>query len=415
MRKAIVGMLVFIILFFNGLTTVAEGNLQPPQEWLYQKDIQQVQGSSNYAFVFLDMEVYGHAAANLSDVRVMNSQNQFVPYYLVKGSSNSEVVSQDYQSTFVQSFINESNTYHDFKIVSPTKQDVLLNKIALRINSQSYLFNTEVYGSHDNLNWSIVGSYKVYKVDNNERNTIDFAQSLKYPYYRIVLLNNGDKSILLGLTAQYSEKVERYQQFARTIPLQFSSNSENRTTKILIKNPYLLNIETIKLKTSGNFYRYYKLQGLVDNVWRDVSSGTLYATNINNDVAEDTRVELSSLQSCQEYNLVISDQDDKPINISEVEAVYFVDKLVFAVEPGESYRLVYDNVKAERPIYDIENYKAKIEKTNIAEAALGPENAREVNKAADSPNYGPKIFNALIIITSICLVIIIGRKIKFKG
>ncbi len=413
--KKIIGIILSILfLSLNLGGTAAAPQPLPEPGWTYYKEINA--GPGSYTSVYLDQEVYAHARFNLGDLRVVNHRGEYVPYYLMQGTSVTEEISQEYRGNFVQTYVKDNNTFHDFRLTNIANQDTQVNRIVLSVNSPSYFFNAQVWGSYDDTNWTFIGEYKVYKVDVADKSYVEFGQTLKYPYYRIALLSNAQRIDITNLRGQYSQKVERYQKFARTAALEFSSSQEQRSTKIVINNPSLLHLQTLNLRTNGSFYRRYRLYGVSNNTPQEIASGIINATRINDNIAENTSINIPPGYSpFPQYSMVIDDQDDKPISMTAIEGVFFVDKLVFAGTSGETYILVYGNPQADKPVYDIERYKSTIEQGVITEGTLGPGVPIEVkvpeNKFAD---YEKIIFNTIIILTSLVLVFLVTRRIKVK-
>lgn len=414
--KRIIGILLTILLLQMdpGGAAAAQPPLPEPG-WTYYKEIASA-GPHGYTSVYLDQEVYARARSDLGDLRVVNASGEYVPYYLMQGTSVTEEIAREYRSSPVQSFVKDNNSFHDFLLASVPGRDIQVNRVALSVSSPSYFFNIQVWGSYDDTNWTFIDNHKIYKVDVADKSYIEFGQTLKYTYYRIALLGNAQGIGITSLKGQYSQKVERYQQFARTAAMEFSTSPEQRSTKIIIKNPSRLHLQALNLKTSGSFYRRYRLLGVLTDTPQEIGSGAINATRINENIAENTSINLPPGRSpLAEYQLIIDDQDDKPISLSAIEGVFFVDKLVFAVSSSDVCTLVYGNPQADKPIYDIDKYKGAIEQGGINAAALGAESPIVVKTPENKfANYEKLVFNTIIVLTSLLLVFLITRRTKLE-
>lgn len=91
-----------------------------------------------------------------------------------------------------------------------------------------------------------------------------------------------------------------------------------------------------------------------------------------------------------------------------------MDKIVFKGDGTNSYKILFGNIDAHRPSYDIEAYKDHIENEDQELCTLLNIVKRDINekKTDKEINYN-LILNITIVVISILLVLIIIKKIKF--
>jgi hypothetical protein len=141
-----------------------------------------------------------------------------------------------------------------------------------------------------------------------------------------------------------------------------------------------LTIET----PAGNFTRAVRIEkpwpaGGIGQ-WIDVAQGEVTQLDFGGYHRRALRIPFPE-QREQDYRLVIYNDDNPPLGITDVRARGNVYRAVFLAVPGESYRLEYGSPTAERPKDDAAAVRAALgeSKTPPAEARLGPE---DLNPAA---------------------------------
>lgn len=83
MKKLLIVLIAVQLLLLAGGGALAETELT---QWKYWKNVD-ITGDGQYKAVFLDEEVYRYASSDLSDIRIVDGNGNFSPYYLVRGYS----------------------------------------------------------------------------------------------------------------------------------------------------------------------------------------------------------------------------------------------------------------------------------------------------------------------------------------
>lgn len=389
-------------------------------EWKYATEIT-YDNEKEVKAVFLNEDVYRHAKSDLSDIRIVNKDNEFIPYYISNGfDSTSMAQYQEYTSDEVLSFMKEQNHYIDYKINQiGINEDIVGNKLILEVPKDNFYKEVEVLGSFDNKSWKHIKNDMIYNINGQNKPHVLLDGSYKYDYYRIISINDITGVPISRLTLVYDDTESIYEQYrdSKIASYEIDKNGEKNKTIVKIHNKDRLRINTIKIKSKDDFnrnYEIYKIDG-EDNTPQLVKIGSIYRFNLDQFKAEDTNIQLDETTEnfiASEYiQIVISDRDDQPINIEEIEMDYFKDKIVFKTkDPNEVY-LWFGNEEALKPHYDISSYIVEMEKTDQEISALTNLIERDLGDTEPKSKLNTTlILNICVILISGFLVLVIIKK-----
>jgi GDP-L-fucose synthase len=112
-----------------------------------------------------------------------------------------------------------------------------------------------------------------------------------------------------------------------------------------------------------------------------------------------------------QFKVRIDNQDNKPVNITRVDAVYTVDKLIFEGTGSRTYHLWFGNPNAKQPHYDLKYYQEQLlkEKQDILKlSGLTVKNKEFTVNREQLKKY----FNIVVIITALVLMALLWIKLK---
>jgi hypothetical protein len=255
----------------------------------------------------------------------------------------------------------------------------------------------------------------IYSVQNAEKSVVELPKMLKFNYYRIKAVSDMDNFKFDRMDAQYNNVKYIQDKFEKNATLKYNIKSDSSKTYIEIDNSSRLKINGVKLDIEGNFKRDYRVNATLQNPDPIViSSGYLYNLNFKNFNVSNTYIN-NFFASAQKLQIVIFNNDDKPLKIKDVQVNYAIERIVFDGSQGGPYRLYFENQNALKPQYDIEEYRSHIEKESQDECTLGKLNAMNNSKSQDkSPDYR-KAFNVVIILVSLSLAGLIFTKVRLKA
>lgn len=420
--KRILFLVVSILMLSSLSISFADENID---NWRYHKEIKH-EDTNLYKSLFLDEEIYRYSKNNLSDIRIVNEQNQYLPYYIYNEYINNSIESLiEHTSEQVHSHMDTkyNKKYIDFKVIPNDENiDILGSKIILDINKNNFLKKVEIYGGYDNIKWDFIKEDTVYRINDLEKLDIQLNNIFKYTYYRIIFLDDMENTIIDNLKLIYNHKEITYREYTdeKNAHYEIKVDSKEQNTIIYLNNENSLKLRDISIISKDAFKRKYSIFHRNNNQeeFKQFSSGEIYQIDLKNFKATKTNINLGGYENYQPYpasiKIVIYNNDDVPINIDNIKTRYLVDKIVFKGDGTNSYKILFGNMDAHRPSYDIEAYKDHIENEDQELCTLLNIVKRDIHekKTDKEINYN-LILNITIVVISILLVLIIIKKIKF--
>lgn len=416
MNKKLIMILVLIFMSLN-TAALAETDMDG---WRFSKNIQ-CEEEVGYQSIFLDDETYRYANKDLSDLRILNDNDEFVPYYIQNAyQAYEEETRIEYGTELITSYTMFDDKYFDYKIVAQEEtHDILGSDLVFNVGKEIFLRDVKVYGGYDNKAWNLIKSDTIYRTEGAVKLNIKLDEVYKYGYYRIVFMNDLEDTRIENLTLEYSVKDLVVDHYQKTKKLDFLVESLNNDTVLLIDNKDNLKLHTIKVVSDDMFKRSYQVE-YKDNDevdYRPVSGGNIYQIALANFDIEDTDIELDYVSkyylSSDTIRIMIINKDDKPIDIKALEVSYYIDKLVFEDEGDDSYKMIFGNKDASAASYDIEEYKQYIEEEDQGVCTLSAIKDRDVEINEDKTNY-KLILNITVVVIAVLLVGLIFFKSNFK-
>ncbi|MBF8983264.1 hypothetical protein IZY60_06920 [Lutibacter sp. B2] len=407
-RKSIIFLICIIIC--SSVTFAEDIN-----NWNYSKDIK-FEDIMQYKSVFLDEDVYRFSKKDLSDLRIVNDKDQFVPYYIFNEYlTETKEVYVEYEAKEVLSFMKKNDKYSDFKITTKENDsDIVGNKLLFEIGNSNFLKNVKVYGGYDNKKWELIKEDVIYETDLGKKTYIELDKPYKYLYYRIVFINDIENTSIESFKVAFNKKEVLYDNYKKTKKLEYSiSNDKNGDTVILLDNKDGLKINNIKIISKDDFKRNYHLTYKYDGEYDVTHAGEIHKISLQNFKEERTSIDIGDFTSSDKIKLVIANKDNKPIKIEDIEVNYYIDKLVFKDDGSNKYKLSFGNDQATKLNYDIEAYRNYIEEEEQEIGKFTKLNENKVDIEDPKKNIDYKlIFNGIIICISIFLMVVIMKKLK---
>jgi len=389
-------------------------------QWKYSKEAT-YENSEEVKAIYLDEEVYAHAQKDLSDIRLINEKNEFVPYYIYNGfigENTKEYVA--YPGEEILSFMKTNDYYADYEIKPiNVNTDVIGNVIILEVAKDSFYKEVKILGSHDNKTWDNIQTDIIYNVNGQSKTHVPLGGNYKYGYYRIISVNDTTEIPISHITLIYDHTEATYEQYknSKVIDYKVETNKEEKETIVKIHNKDSLKISNIKLKSGDDFNRDYQIYVVNEagEKVEQITKGTIYKFSLEEFKIEDMDISLKETMEefiVPEYlQIVIKDRDDKPITIEAIEIEYYIDKIVFKTNDTKGIKLLFGNALAQKPIYDISTYRVEMEQSKQETAKLLNLVEREANDLKDKNSLDFKwILNACVVVISGLLVIVILKK-----
>lgn len=363
--------------------------------WKYYKDIRLDKGlqtHSSIAAVQLDRQVFSGALFDLSDLRVVNDHGEEVPYVVRSEGGSAKIV------TYNPKIINLSSipgAYTTFEIDFGS-DSIVHNSIEILTNSINFRRKVEVSGSDDGMHWQILNSGQViydYTLEFKAKNTTVSYPESTFRRLKVKIFDEGDTPLSIqGAIAQKTE--ERAAQTVFYSP-QFSVAQENNVTKVLIdlgQRGLETNAITLEIHDE-NFERYAQIYGSDDaKTWTPVGNDIVYSYKTTK--LETKKSQVRYLNTIRRYLLLkINNYDNKPLQITNVQAQGTARSILFLEAGGASYRLYYGAVSARPPIYDLGSVIQRFDESEIASFPLSVQKENPQYKAPITPPPPPVPFS----------------------
>lgn len=222
-----------------------------------------------------------------------------------------------------------------------------------------------------------------------------------------------------GLELVYDHAEFTYQQYKKSkdIDYQLSSDPQLKESIVRVHNESKLKISKIKLTSEDDFNRSYQVYASDEEGERiqQIADGSIYKLNLEEIQIQDLDIPLGQARegyTGPEYiEIVIKDQDDRPLNIDKVQIEYDIDKIVFKSSEEEGVHLLFGNDLATKPSYDISAYIKEMENSKQESAHLLGLVEREIVELEEDKAFDfSLVFNIAVLMISGLLAVVILRK-----
>lgn len=328
------------------------------QSFRFQAPVDTVQ-HSGYHRILLPPDVVGQLNANLTDIRLYDSQRKEVPYVLIRQQPKQASSFADYSIVSKQSRPNVATTL------------IIRNQVKSRITSLSLVLkNTNVgkkaqlSGSSDAQNWYAIDDAIWLGPSQNPINTTETKQISfplsDYEYYRLVVNDSVSTPLNILRVGHYTQQAVAGAY--STIPnLSFSQrDSSDKSTYIhLIRSTdarfdkLTISIKAFtpfrRLAEIGQFHTRKSKRGRTNRWFEVIRSVELSSTDSN-------VVYLPGLKAKDLY-VVIANDDSPPLVIQDVRAYQLTTYLLASLTAGQRYQLHFSSDNVVAPIYDQTPFK----------------------------------------------------------
>ena len=364
-------------------------------------------GVKKYKAIQLTQEIYNNTKENKADIEVFDKDNEAVPYFINSFVEKGTETKKTYEMKLINSFVKDEFYYFDYAIRNPQKEDVIATSIEVQTDKKGFAKKLELWGGYDNINWEKVQDDILYNVEDNKKLALQFSNTRKYTYYRFKILNNLEKVSFSSVVLNYLNSTQSRDYFTNTVFPEFTTEENGKKTVIKIQNLKNLKLDSITLETDSIFKRTVNFEGRKSNV--------LYNLVFNDTNYKDTTIKLDGYKvKSDTVEISIDNKDDKPIKVTQIQAKYLFDELVFDGSKAGDFTLKFGNSELSNPkIYDIANYKEQILKEgydilNIKQIKIEPTQMSDAGKQYDYK----LIFNIVISAVAIMMGILIFLKLK---
>ena len=332
---------------------------------------------------------------DLSDIRIIDKDNNEIPYIIVKSNQNTQTVNQEnFQAKILENSLSgggkkvvvidtgrEGLLYnkviftHDIKDINFRKTvKVYISDVSIRSGSTAWKEleqKSVIYNYTDKDNFSVEKTY----IDLNDISSryIKFELTDDDEFSKDIKVNNNVNINKVEIQYQKDEekdlgvKVKDYLsgnfQFDSAEVFQdvklLDNKSENNRSSYIFEGG--INIEEITLNIDSadlNFNRNVVIQGSNDDInWSDIGNGNIYRIDSPLYTGEKTSIK-TNISTYKKIKVIIQDNNDKPLNLKKYSKIKLQNNgLLFKLEnvnPGE-IRVIIGNNTELAPVYDMRN------------------------------------------------------------
>lgn len=347
-------------------------------KWKYCSKITFEDKVEKYARVDIIGQVYDAAKSDLSDIRIIDSSQQQVPYLLRKPKDTTE------KQKFTPNVINRSTNNKNCSLVTlDFGKQTIKNSIEVETGGSNFRRAVKVEGSNDNITFlTLVEQAFVFAISNKEKsrfNDIDLPVN-DYRYLRITVAPMA--------TEQKSPVINEIRTFkcdkmlAERVPVEmlYVNHTEDEKKNLSIYEYDLgyrnLPISEIQLSIADvSFYRHVTIEGRnaatrkvkidsednrerfreIEESWKSVTGGTIYRyISTEGKKHEKTALSISSNSGTYRYlKITIRNYDDRPLKLETTSAKMIPHYVIFNATSDLEARLYVGSESAVKPKYDI--------------------------------------------------------------
>lgn len=237
----------------------------------------------------------------------------------------------------------------------------------------------EIETSPDNVSWVAVGKDEIYRVSRS--GVSDYSLQVEYPlssarYIRIRILDDGSGELQMSSAVGYlDESVAPTLVSSGPLAAVDPGGAPEKTSifefdRLNSGVPfYLMRVNT----SSTNFHRTVSVQVSQDReYWRTLTSrAEIFSYEVGTNPVN--RLELVVPESTERYvRLVVFNQDNPPIDISNGQFDGYAKRLVFLADPSRRYSIYYGKTSSSAPVYDLAHVLRGADIVDIPKVTAGP-------------------------------------------
>jgi hypothetical protein len=314
--------------------------------------------------IIIPNEMYSKLNPDLSDIRIIgitkDGDTIEAPYLLEEMSEKSMQSQVAFKTLNITS--QDNNYYYTFEVPSLE----VVNEIVLSFNEVNYDRIVRLEGSNEQSGWFVIlDNYRILSINNKFANysysTLYFHES-KYRFYRLSFESDSKPELLRASISLLKNIPGTYRNYELK-NTGVVNDPVSHETIITGDLPDKVPVSYLKIDISDkyDYYRRISVQYLTDS--SESPKGWIYNYST---VATDM---LSSLEPneftfpnrfMRQLKITISNYDNEPLTLDKLSVKGNLYQLIVRIVKPASYYLVYSNEKAQKPIYDIENFREKI-------------------------------------------------------
>ncbi|MEO6405823.1 MAG: hypothetical protein ABIO32_10060 [Ferruginibacter sp.] len=335
------------------------------KQYKYKRDLQ----GFKYLWhqVVLPTDIFGKISNDFSDIRIIgikeNKDTIEAPYVLVIASEKN--AGKEVPFKLINQSKNDKGYYFSFE----TPEQSLVNQFNLDFKQQNFDWKISLEGSHNPQQWfTIVEDYRILSI-HNELTQFKFTKleipPSRYRYYRL-FINASTEPGFINASLIQNEKVTGKMIDYQNHSFEIENQKTNKQTRVdvTLEKPVAVSWIKIIVKNNYDYYRpitinYVTDSFKTDNGWQ-YNYSILHSGTLNSFEKKEFTFNSTILKK---LSIIIENQDNEPLQIDSLQIKGYEHILKARFAEKARYYLLYGNINAARPNYDIESFVDKIPKT----------------------------------------------------
>lgn len=387
-----------------------------PAQWPYYKDINP--GDAGLVRVALDDEVFAGTGKNLSDLRVIDSDNREIPYKIVAGRERQAQENLPVTVTNSSYVPGQSAS----AVLDLGTRGKLTNRLTIRTGAENFRRNVVVSGSDDAVSWNILRSdgyifdYTDKKGNFKSQNTTVPYPDATWRYLKVEISDDGSGPVRIeGATVQQFVS-EAGRESVRQPQYRLSEDAAKRITLITVDlGASGLPASKLSLSASGtNFNRaVYVSSSSNEKDWHPVGQGYVFRYATPKFTGENLNLNFSETNT-RFLKLEIINRDNEPLSVSGISVHSIYRDILFQAVAGKTYRLFYGNREALGPEYDLEQYFQYLDVASASKGKLSGQQSSiayipKEEELAPLSERIPYLFPAAVVSLVLVLLVLVYR------
>jgi hypothetical protein len=325
----------------------------------YQRGVELAPGAAQQ-FLVVDPAVWGHARADLGDVRLYSGGTE-VPYLLQTGGG--VTVHEQADCKILQPATVAGNT----QFILDMTQTEIYNRVNLDLETKDFVARARIEGANDvhAREWALLGSSSLYDFTSENlghNSTLQMPDST-FRYLRVTLEGPVKRGEVHGAkTGVGHEEASRWV----TVAEHPAITQEGRNTVLRFNMPNSVPVERVHFDidgAQGNFLRSVEVQSLdedgrkkeqIERVERFVANGTITRIHMLRGGKQIDQEDANVFFFAREpgaVKIVVHNGDDRPLKIAGAQ-LQQLERRIYFQTPATQATLFYGNERVDAPSYD---------------------------------------------------------------
>jgi hypothetical protein len=385
------------------------------QHFAYLSQLDTVPADGFYK-ISISPAIAGYLKSDFSDIRLYDSASQEVPYLLQR--EEPVQYKQLFKEYEIVSRISKPLSGTSLVLRNASRSNI--NNISLIIQNTNAAKKAQLSGSNNGRDWYTIDDQFIIQPTRSQSATsevkaLDFPLS-DYEFYKLDINDSLSAPIHIIKAGYYDTYAEngKYTQIEGLQLTQRDSSALRQTfVHIHLKQPVSVDKLQINVTSPVYYMRQVEIkavQKIKDKRKREQSYYQTVASAVLNSSADN--VIFPDTLYTQDFYLLIHNEDNVPLQMSEVKAYQLNTYMIAFLKRGENYQLKFGQAGLNAPHYDLAYFKDKLP-VNIP--AIQANTIQPVASQQTIPNSGTAWFNnKMLLWATLGIVILLLGYMSFQ-